>query len=150
MNIVADILMSDRGVERLSDWLTVDQPMIDAFAEATFDHQFIHVDPVRAADTPFGGTVAHGFLTLSLLTVLHETTPQPPLPPARMSVNYGCERLRLITPVRSGSRIRLRSTLADFEDKGGGQFQLSHDLVIEIEHLDRPALSARWLSRMFF
>lgn len=150
MSTVAEILAAERGVVRHSDWLTVDQPMIDSFADVTFDHQFIHVDPVRAAQSPFGGTIAHGFLTLSLMTVLRDSTPQPPLPPVRMAVNYGCERLRFITPVRSGSRIRLRSTLDDFEEKQPGQFQLAHDLVIEIDGADKPALTATWLARLFF
>jgi acyl dehydratase len=130
-----------------SEWLLVDQPMIDAFADATGDHQFIHVDPVRAAATPFGGTVAHGFLLLSLLSQLHETTPRPPIAGLKMGINYGFERVRFVHPVRSGSRIRGAFTLTAIEEKRPGQFQQQTDVTVEIEGIDKPALTAVWIGQ---
>jgi acyl dehydratase len=132
-----------------SDWLTVDQAMIDAFADATDDHQFIHVDPERAAATPFGGTVAHGFLTLSLLTRLNAGTDRPNIPGIRMGVNYGLEHVRFVAPVRAGSRVRGVFTLEAIEEKRPGQFQQTLDCAIEIEGSDKPALVARWLGQFF-
>ena len=123
--------------------------MIDSFAEVTDDHQFIHVDPVRAAGTPFGGTIAHGFLTLSLLSRMAADSPFPPLAGVKMRVNYGMEGLRFISPVRSGARVRGAFTLATVDDKGSGRFQLGSDVKVEIEDADRPALVTRWLSQVF-
>jgi len=130
-----------------SEWLLVDQPMIDAFAAATGDHQFIHIDPVRAAATPFGGTIAHGFLTLSLLTQLNETTPRPPIAGLKMGINYGFERVRFVHPVRAGSRIRGAFTLASVEEKRPGQYQQQTDVAVEIEGIDKPALTAVWIGQ---
>lgn len=149
MNEVLATLQRDIGVARHSDWLLVDQSMIDHFADVTLDHQFIHIDPVRAAQTPFGGTVAHGFLTLSLLSRMAETSARPSVPAIRMSVNYGFDRVRFVNPVRSGCRIRAASKLIAVEEKRPGQFQQSHDVVVEIEGVDRPALTATWLSQLF-
>jgi len=132
-----------------SDWLLVDQAMIDRFADVTGDHQFIHVDPVRAAATPFGGTVAHGFLLLSLLSMMNEQTQRPPVAGLRMGVNYGFERVRFVNPVRSGSRIRAAFTLAAIEEKRPGQYQQQTDVSVEIEGLDKPALTAAWISQFF-
>ena len=132
-----------------SDWLTIDQPMIDAFADATDDHQFIHVDPERAAATPFGGTVAHGFLTLSLLTRLSASTNRPEIPGLKMGVNYGLDHVRFVTPVRAGSRVRGVFTLDAIEEKRPGQFQQALGCTIEIEGSDKPALVARWLGQFF-
>jgi acyl dehydratase len=131
-----------------SDWLLVDQGRIDAFADVTGDHQFIHTDPVRAAETPFGGTVAHGFLTLSLLASL---IPEGAivLQGARMGVNYGFERVRFLAPVRSGSRIRARHTLRDLQDKGGGRWLVTTEVSVEIEGGDKPALAATWLGMQY-
>ncbi len=132
-----------------SDWLTIDQPMIDAFADATDDHQFIHVDPERAAATPFGGTVAHGFLTLSLLTRLNAHTDRPKIPGIRMGVNYGLDHVRFVAPVRAGARVRGAFTLEAIEEKRPGQFQQTLGCAIEIEGDDKPALVARWLGQFF-
>ncbi len=132
-----------------SEWLVVDQPMIDAFADATDDHQFIHVDPVRAAETPFGGTVAHGFLTLSLMPRLYAETQREAIAGIRMSVNYGFDQIRFVAPVRSGSRVRGVFTLASIEEKRRGQFQQTLACTIEIEGGDKPALVATWLSQFF-
>ena len=132
-----------------SRWLTVDQPMIDKFAEATGDHQFIHVDPERAAATPFGGTVAHGFLTLSLMPTLSALTDLPQLDGVRMGVNYGGNRTRFIQPVRSGKRVRGHFKLLAAEEKRPGQWQQVIEYTVEIEGEDKPALIAEWISQFF-
>ncbi len=131
-----------------SGWLTIDQQRITAFADATEDRQFIHVDPDGAAKTPFGGTVAHGFLSLSLLSrmaaeviLLPETT--------HMVVNYGLDRVRFLAPVRSGKRVRGRFLLDCVEEKAPGQILLRHVVTVEIEGEDKPALSAVWLTLLF-
>ena len=144
-----DTLLGEVGRSYLSDWLLVDQPMIDRFAEATGDHQFIHVDPVRAAKTPFGGTVAHGFLLLSLLPRLQATMDRPRPAGVLMSVNYGFERVRFVTPVRSGSRVRAASTLVSVEEKRPGQLQQLADTTLEVEGSAKPALTAQWLGQVF-
>ena len=124
--------------------------MIDAFAEATGDHQFIHVDPERAAATPFGGTIAHGFLTLSLMPLLHsKVTDAPELAGALMGVNYGGNKVRFLTPVRSGSRVRGRFKLLSFEQKKPGQFQQTTEFTVEIEGASKPALIAEWIGQAF-
>lgn len=146
---ILTLLRAEIGIQRHSDWLLIDQSMIDRFADVTIDHQYIHVDPARAAETPFGGTVAHGFLTLSLLSRMAETSGQPRIPNVRMSVNYGFERVRFITPVRSSSRIRAALALTSVEEKRRGQFQQGHDVVVEIEGAGKPALTATWLSQLF-
>src|SRR3954470_12423033 len=116
----------------LSDWILVDQARIDAFAEVTEDPQFIHIDPEAAAKTPFGGTIAHGFLTLSLLSrMAADAMPRPA--GVKMGVNYGFERVRFMAPVRSGKRIRGRFTLVRFEEKRPGQYQFVHNVTVEIE-----------------
>ncbi len=130
-----------------SEWLRVDQPMIDRFAAATGDHQFIHVDPVRAAATPFGGTIAHGFLLLSLLPTLDEQTPRPPIAGLKMGINYGFERIRFVHPVRSGSRIRAAFTLTAIEEKRPDRYQQTIDVAVEIEGIDKPALTAVWIGQ---
>ena len=142
-----DTLRAGIGIAHWSDWFTVDQDRIDRFADATLDHQFIHVDPIRAAETPFGGTVAHGFLTLSLLPHLLASIPELALPAIRMGVNYGFDRVRFIHPVRSGSRIRATATLVAIEEAAPRQFQQTHDVTVEIEGVDKPALAATWLTR---
>ena len=132
----------------VSGWLTVDQPRIDAFAGATEDRQFIHVDPAAAARTPFGGTIAHGFLTLSLLSRMAAEAMLLPDTLA-MAVNYGFDRVRFIAPVRSGARVRGRFTLDSVEEKGPGQILMRHSVTVEIEGADKPALTAQWLSLMY-
>lgn len=142
-------LQAQIGLTRFSGWLLIDQPMIDRFADATGDHQFIHVDPVKAALTPFGGTVAHGFLLLSLLPRLHDMLPVPPVEGIRMGVNYGFDRARFVHPVRSGSRVRIAVTPVSIEEKRPGQFQQQIDVTMEIEGIDKPALTARWITQFF-
>ena len=128
----------------LSRWIEVDQARIDAFARITEDEQFIHVDPERAKATPFGGTIAHGFLTLSLASAMSYDAVAP-LDGVVMAVNYGFDKLRFLAPVPAGSRVRGRFRLLSAEDKGGGRWLLKHELTVEIEGADKPALIAEWL-----
>jgi len=128
----------------VSRWITVDQARIDAFARVTEDEQFIHVDPERAKATPFGGTIAHGFLTLSLASAMSYDA-VPPLDGVVMGVNYGFDKLRFLAPVPAGSKVRGRFRLLSAEDKGEGRWLLKHELTIEIEGADKPALIAEWL-----
>ena len=125
----------------LSRWFVMDQARIDAFAENTEDRQFIHVDPDRAARTEFGGTVTHGMLTLSMLSAMA----LPQVEGARLSVNYGFEKLRFIAPVPSGGRIRGRFVLTEVRPRGRGDLMLRLDVTVEIEGGSRPALTAEWL-----
>jgi acyl dehydratase len=129
----------------VSSWIMIDQERIDAFADATEDRQFIHVDPAAAAQSPFGGTIAHGFLSLSLLSRMGAETML--LPDAtKMAINYGLDRVRFLAPVRSGKRVRGRFTLDSAEEKGPGQMLMRHSVTVEIEGEDKPALSAVWLA----
>jgi acyl dehydratase len=132
-----------------SEWLTVDQDMIDKFADATGDHQFIHVDVEKAKLTPFGGTIAHGFLSLSLMPVLTETANLPRLENIKMGVNYGGNKTRFLAPVRSGKRVRGHFKLLEIEEKRPGQWQQTVEYTLEIEGEDKPALIAEWLSQFF-
>jgi acyl dehydratase len=129
-----------------SDWLQVDQPRIDLFAQATGDHQWIHTDPARAASGPFGATVAHGFLTLSLLPALFESGFA--VDDVRMGVNYGLNRVRFMAPVRVGSRLRGRFKLLGYEPLEGGA-QLTVETTIELEGSAKPACVAESVSRRF-
>jgi acyl dehydratase len=132
----------------VSDWITIAQDRIDAFAEATEDRQFIHLDADAAAQTPFGGTIAHGFLTLSLLSRMGA---QAMLIPEglRIAVNYGLDRVRFLAPVRSGKRVRGRFVLDSVEEKAPGQLLLRHTVTVEIEGEEKPALTAVWLGLIF-
>jgi acyl dehydratase len=138
-----DLVGQEVGV---SDWLDVTQTMVDDFARTTGDVQWIHVDPDRARrESPFGTTVAHGFLTLALLSRLHAQAVQIQ-GGLRLAVNYGLNRVRFPAPVPTGSRIRARSTLKAFEDVAGG-CQLAWSVIVEIEGGTKPALVAEWLVR---
>ncbi|OAN58893.1 nodulation protein NodN [Sphingomonas sp. TDK1] len=142
--------MAERiGAEHVSDWVEITQAMIDQFAEATGDHQFIHVDPVRAAETPFGGTIAHGFLTLSLMPMLAARTDAPAIEGARMGVNYGGNKVRFLTPVRSGKRVRGRFTLRKFVERKPGVWEQVQDYVLEIEGEEKPAVIAEWIALVY-
>jgi len=132
----------------VSSWLTVDQGRIDQFADATEDRQFIHVDPSAAARTPFGGTIAHGFLSLSMLSRMAAEAMLVP-DGIRMAVNYGLDRVRFLAPVRSGKRIRGRFRLDSIEEKAPGQYLLRHTVTVEIEGEGKPALTAEWLGLLF-
>ncbi|QNN65585.1 MaoC family dehydratase [Sphingomonas rhizophila] len=131
-----------------SDWIEVTQDRITAFADATEDHQFIHVDPAAAAQTPFGGTIAHGFLSLSLLSRMAADVMQVP-DTTKMAVNYGLDRVRFIAPVRAGKRVRGHFTLDSVDDKAPGQILLRHTVTVEIEGEPKPALTAEWLGLIF-
>ncbi|HWU91805.1 MAG TPA: MaoC family dehydratase [Sphingomicrobium sp.] len=135
---------SELGV---SSWITIDQDRIDTFADATGDRQFIHVDPAAAAQTPFGGTIAHGFLSLSLVSAMGAEVMLFPEGLA-MAVNYGLDRVRFLAPVRSGKRVRGRFTLDSAEEKAPGQLLLRHAVTVEIEGETKPALTAQWLCLM--
>ena len=131
-----------------SSWLTVDQARIDSFADATEDRQFIHTDPAAAAQTPFGGTIAHGFLSLSLLSRMGAEVMLFP-PGLKMAVNYGLDRVRFLAPVKSGARVRGRFTLDLVEEKAPGQVLMRHIVTVEIEGEDKPAMTAVWLGLLF-
>ena len=128
----------------VSAWHEVTQEDIDAFARVTGDDQYIHVDPARAAASPFGGTIAHGFFTLSLLSIMaKEAVSQAPA--RRMGVNYGLDRVRWLAPVPSGARIRGRFTLAECTDRGPAEVRLRYAVTVEIEGGSKPALLADWI-----
>src|SRR4051794_9543067 len=132
----------------ISDWITIDQARIDAFAEATEDNQFIHVDPGAAALSPFGGTIAHGFLSLSLLSRMGAEAMLLP-EGLTMAVNYGFDRIRFLAPVRSGKRVRGRFILDSVEEKAPGQLLMRHRVTVEIEGEEKAALTAEWLGLMY-
>lgn len=127
----------------VSDWFEVTQEMVNEFADLTHDHQFIHVDPEKAAKTPLGGTIAHGFLTLSLLGGMVEVA-QVFIKGATMGFNYGMDQLRFLSPVPTGSRIRGRFVLVSVDERKPGQFLLTMAVTVEIEGSERPALSVQW------
>ena len=128
----------------LSDWLDITQDRITRFADATEDHQFIHVDPVAAANAGLGGTIAHGFLSLSLLSRMAADAMLVP-DGVRMALNYGLDRVRFLAPVRSGKRVRGRFVLDSVDERAPGQYLLRHTVTVEIEGEDKPALTAQWL-----
>ncbi len=132
----------------VSDWVLVDQARIDAFAECTGDHQFIHVDPVAAAATPFGTTIAHGYLTLSLIPAMSYAS-VPRIAGARMGVNYGMNKLRFIAPVKSGKRVRGRFTLVAAEQRPDGSYQSTVAVTVEIEGEGKPALIGETVSLVY-
>ncbi len=132
----------------VSSWIMVDQARIDAFAATTGDDQFIHVDPVRAAATPYGGTIAHGLLTLSLVPVMaYEALPSPQ--PVRMAVNYGYNRIRFTSPVRAGKRVRARFKIVDIREVEPGRWDRITEVQVEIEGEARPALVAEMISVIY-
>jgi acyl dehydratase len=141
-----DFIATEQGKTYVSGWLLVDQELIDRFADTTRDWMFLHVDPVKAAETEFGGTIAHGFLLLSLLAPLRSETPRPRLPGMRTGLNYGFDKVRFISPVRSGSRIRAHFTVTELRRDGPGQIREAMDVTLELEGVERPALVARWLT----
>lgn len=133
-----------------SDWITVDQTMIDLFADATHDHQFIHTDQERArAETPFGGTIAHGFLSLSLLSAMNYNC-VPEIREKRMGINYGFNKVRFMAPVKCNARVRGHFTLKEARYRGASMVMLTHTVSIEIENENKPALTAEWLTIVEF
>ena len=144
---IAEFIAAETGQTYVSDWLLVDQAVIDRFADCTQDWNFLHVDPEAAGATEFGGTIAHGFLVLSLLVPLRASAPERPrFPGLRVGVNYGIEKLRWVQPVRSGSRIRASFHIAAIAETAPGRYREEMDVVVECEGLERPALAARWLT----
>jgi acyl dehydratase len=136
------------------EWMAIDQEIVNQFADVTKDHQFIHIDPERAKQTPFGGPIAHGFLTLSLLTHLGASANPENPDPGRfegmiMGVNYGFEKVRFISPVKVGSRIRVHKLLSKVELKGNA-VQQTQTMTVEIEGETKPALVADWLTRAVY
>jgi acyl dehydratase len=130
-----------------TDWLTIEQSRIDSFADATGDHQWIHVDSERAKAGPFGGTIAHGYLTLSVVS--HFLPQLVEAQGAKMGINYGCDRVRFPSPVRSGSRVRARAEIVSTDDVSGG-VQVKIRVSIEVEGVEKPACVADTLSRFYF
>ena len=133
------------------EWFELTQERINDFADTTLDHQFIHIDPEKAAQTPFGGTVAHGFLTLSMLVHLSTTIPieSPRLDGVLMGINYGLNKVRFLNPVPAGSRIRATSQAVDVVIKGSS-VDLTRMMTVEIEGQEKPALIAEWIGRTVF
>lgn len=132
----------------VSDWFTIDQDRVTAFAEVTEDFQFIHVDPERAAATPFGGTIAHGFLALSLLSAMLRKAVGD-IAAGGLAMNYGFESVRFLSPIRTGRRVRGRFTLKDCVERSAGRWKLVLETTVEIEREERPALVPDWLVVVF-
>ena len=147
--ITLDELKAQVGGEpRYSDWFTLDQAAIDTFADVTHDHQWIHVDQEKAKMTPFGGTIAHGFLTLSMLSAMSYQTERA-LEGAVMGINYGFNKVRFTNPVKAGQKVRGKFVTRAVEEKQPGQILTTTGVTVEIEGVDRPALSAEWLGLTF-
>jgi acyl dehydratase len=140
--------------EGTGEWFEITQEQVNQFADVTHDHQFIHVDPEAAKNTPFGGTIAHGFLTLSMLTKLSAGASSAQPDPARfagmlMGINYGFNKVRFVSPVKVGSRIRARAVTSNVELKGNA-IESTRDFTVEIEGEDKPALVAQWVTRVVY
>ncbi|UTW57210.1 MaoC family dehydratase [Kordiimonas sp. SCSIO 12603] len=140
-----DYIGKETGV---SDWFLIDQDRINKFADVTLDHQFIHVDPEAAAQTPFGTTIAHGFLTLSMLAHL-ATSSMLSIEGTKMGVNYGTEKVRFLSPVKVDSEIRARVKLVEVTEKPGNRLLLKNEVTVEINGEQHPALIAEWLTMVF-
>lgn len=148
-DVMKDWVGTDQGA---GEWFEVSQERINEFADATLDHQFIHIDVERAkAETPFGGTIAHGFLTLSLLVHLSTSikSETPPLDGVVMGINYGMNKVRFLNPVPAGSRLRASSTISGVDLKGSA-IDMTRTLTVEIEGMDKPALVAEWIGRTVY
>ena len=139
---IADFLGKEVG---LTDWIEINQAQINNFADATGDHQYIHVDEDRAAETPFGATIAHGFLTLSLLSKLSSMNGGIKLKNSVMGINYGLDKVRFVSPVKVNSRVRARFQLVSAAEKKPKHYLLKHNVTVEIEGVEKPALIAEWL-----
>ncbi len=140
-----DYMASAGSLQRSSDWIDISQDLINLFADATHDHQFIHIDEERAKkETPFGGTIAHGFLSLSLLSKFVDDC-LPGIENTAMGINYGFEKIRFLMPVPAGSRIRGHFKLAECRERKPGEILNKYDVTVEIENVEKPALIAEWL-----
>jgi acyl dehydratase len=145
---LADLKAREGELIGISDWFIIDQSRIDKFASVTEDEQFIHTNPEKAAKTLFGGTIAHGFLSLSLLPAMGASV-IPKLDGHKMSVNYGFEKIRFIAPVRSGVRVRGHFHLTRLEERKPGEITMLWEVEVEIEEQEKPALYAQWLNRRY-
>lgn len=145
MGLMEDLAVRVGSEVGVGDWTTITQDQVNAFADATHDHQWIHVDHEKAAAGPFGTTIAHGFLTLSLIPAI---APALDVPDVRMAINYGLDRVRFITPVPVGSRVRARSVLRDVSEVPGG-IQLKTEITIELEGSEKPACVAETIARLY-
>ena len=145
----ADIAKKTGETLGTSEWVEMSQDRINQFAEATGDHQFIHVDEEKAKMTPFGGTIAHGFLTLSMIPYLSANSDMPRPDGVKMGVNYGGNKTRFVSPVRAGKRIRGHWKLVEMIEKNPGQWQQTSEITIEIEGEDKPALVCEWVMQFF-
>ena len=145
----ADLVAMVGTVIGTSAWIEITQDRVNMFAEATGDFQFIHVDPERAQLTPFGGTIAHGFLTLSLLSQMLSQSDCPRVANIKMGLNYGCNRMRFLAPVRVGKRIRGMFKLLEMEEKRPGQWQQRLEVTVEIDGEEKPALICDWIVQLF-
>jgi acyl dehydratase len=149
------LFQADIGTdEGTGEWFEITQEQVNQFADVTHDHQFIHVDPEAAKNTPFGGTIAHGFLTLSMLTKLSAGASSATPDPARfagmlMGINYGFNKVRFVSPVKVGSRIRARAVTSNVELKGNA-IESTRDFTVEIEGEEKPALVAQWVTRVVY
>ena len=132
-----------------SNWVEMSQEKVNMFADATGDHQFIHIDEEKAKMTPFGGTIAHGFMTLSMIPALTADSDVPRLDGIKMAVNYGGNKTRFIAPVRTGKRIRGHWKLTEMVEKRPGQWQQTCEITIEIEGEEKPALICEWMTLFF-
>ena len=132
----------------VSDWFQLDQEKINRFADLTEDHMFLHVNPEAAKATPFGGTIAHGLLTLSMMPVMAYQA-MPGVSGTKMGVNYGYNKVRFMAPVKSGKRIRGRFTVKAVEPQSGGRIQIVQDVAIEVEGEPKPALAAEWITMVW-
>lgn len=139
-------IRANEGASQLSDWILVDQDLIDRFADTTRDWMFLHVDAAKAAETEFGGTIAHGFLLLSLLAPLRGEIAREKPPGMRTGLNYGLDRVRFVSPVRSGSRVRARFTISELRFEAPDKLRETMDVTLEAEGSERPAVVARWLT----
>lgn len=149
--VSTDEMLSKVGqVIGTSEWIAIEQDRINQFADATGDHQFIHLDAEKAKMTPFGGTIAHGFLTLSLMPYLMaQSSDLLSMDGVKMGVNYGIDKLRFLSPVKSGKRVRGVFTLGALIEKRPGQWQQTLEVSVEIEGEDKPALIASWINQVF-
>ena len=147
--VPASEMVNQKGIKfEPGPWITLDQERINQFADVTDDHQFIHLDEEKAAQTPFGGTIAHGFLTLSCLVPMCEGSGLFP-ENVVMGINYGFNKVRFLAPVPSNSRVRGRSRITEFEEKRPGQYQYTTETTVEIEGQDKPAMIAEWITQVF-
>lgn len=145
MLAVDDYIASVGNLSTTSDWYVIDQAKIDSFADVTQDHQYIHIDEKRAAaETPFGGTIAHGFLSLSLLSSMIETS-FPTIEGVALSINYGFDKIRFLAPVPAGARVRGHIKLIECKPRKQGELLSRYEVSVEIENSDKPALVAEWL-----